>query len=113
MSKRYRLKLATWTVHREPGQPSPRLLSSPEAVTLLARDLLLTAEDDKEHFWAIYLNAQNHYLMHTLVSTGTLSASLVHPGRFSVRHSEKGPPASSSSTIIRPEIPFRPVRIFG
>jgi DNA repair protein RadC len=25
------------------------------------------------------LNAQNHYLMHTLVSTGTQSASLVHP----------------------------------
>lgn len=27
----------------------------------------------------ILLNAQNHYLMHTLVSTGTQSASLVHP----------------------------------
>jgi DNA repair protein RadC len=25
------------------------------------------------------LNSQNHYLMHTLVSPGTLSASLVHP----------------------------------
>jgi DNA repair protein RadC len=58
---RYRLKLATWIVHREPGQPSPRLLSSPEAVALFARDLLHTADDDKEHFWAIYLNTQNHY----------------------------------------------------
>jgi DNA repair protein RadC len=37
------------------------------------------ADDDKEHFWAIFVNAQNHYLMHTLVSTGTQSASLVHP----------------------------------
>ncbi len=55
------------------------MLSAPEAVALLARDLLNTADDDKEHFWAIFLNAQNHYLMHTLVSTGTLSASLVHP----------------------------------
>jgi len=36
-------------------------------------------DDDKEHFWAIFLNTQNHYLMHTLVSIGTLSASLVHP----------------------------------
>jgi len=55
------------------------VLSSPEAAALLARDLLLTADDNKEHFWAIYLNTQNRYLMHTLVSTGTLSASLVHP----------------------------------
>ena len=35
LSVRYRLKLATWIVHREPGQPSPRLLSSPEAVALV------------------------------------------------------------------------------
>jgi DNA repair protein RadC len=76
---RYRLKLATWIVHREPGQPSPRVLGSPEAVALLARDLIRDADDDKEHFWVIFLNAQNHYLMHTLVSTGTRSASLVHP----------------------------------
>ena len=76
---RYRLKLATWIVRREPGQPSPRILNSPQAVALLAGDLLKAADDDKEHFWAIFLNAQNHYLMHTLVSTGTQSASLVHP----------------------------------
>ena len=76
---RYRLKLATWIVEREPGQPSPRMLSAPAAVALLARDLLNTADDDKEHFWSIYLNAQNHYLLHTLVSTGSQSASLVHP----------------------------------
>ena len=76
---RYRLKLATWTVVREPGQSSPRILGDPAAVVLLARDLLKEADDDKEHFWLILLNAQNHYLMHTLVSMGTQSASLVHP----------------------------------
>jgi len=76
---RYRLKLATWIVEREPGQPSPRMLSAPAAVALLARDLLNTADDDKEHFWAIFLNSQNRYLLHTLISTGTQSASLVHP----------------------------------
>ena len=76
---RYRLKLATWIVHRAAGQPSPRILGSPEAVALLARDFLRTADDDKEHFWVIFLNARNSYLMHTLVSTGTQSASLVHP----------------------------------
>jgi DNA repair protein RadC len=65
-------------VVREPGQPSPRILSSPEAAALLAADLLKEHDDDKEHFWAIFLNSQNHYLMHTEVSVGTLSASLVH-----------------------------------
>jgi DNA repair protein RadC len=76
---RYRLRLATWTVVREPGQPSPRLLSDPEAAGLLALDLVRARDDDKEHFFAVLLNAQNHYLMHTEVSVGTQSSSLVHP----------------------------------
>ena len=76
---RYRLKLATWTVVREDNQASPRMLSSPEAVALLAIDLVKAHDDDKEHFWVLFLNAQNHYLMHTEVSVGTQSASLVHP----------------------------------
>jgi len=78
-TRRYHLKLATWTVVRESGGLSPRTLSNPAAVAELARDLLRDYDDDKEHFWAIFLNAQNHYLLHTLVSTGTQSASLVHP----------------------------------
>jgi DNA repair protein RadC len=78
-TRRYHLKLATWTVVRESGGHSPRTLSSPAAVAELARDLLREHDDDKEHFWAIFLNSQNHYLLHTLVSTGTQSASLVHP----------------------------------
>ena len=78
-SIRYRLKLATWTVVREPGQPSPRILCGPEEVALFAADLLREADDDKEHFWAIFLNAQNHYLLHTEVSIGTQSATLVQP----------------------------------
>lgn len=76
---RYRLKLATWIVVREPGQSSPRILSSPEVAAALALDLVTAHDDDKEHFWAVLLNAQNHYLMHTEISVGTQSASLVHP----------------------------------
>ena len=76
---RYRLKLATWTVVREGNQGSPRLLSSPDDVALLAIDLIESCDDDKEHFWVLLLNAQNHYLMHTEVSVGTQSATLVHP----------------------------------
>jgi len=78
-TKRYRLKIATWTVVREAGQPSPRKLDCPEAVVELARDLFRDQDDDREHFWAILLNAQNRYLLAHLVSTGTQSATLVHP----------------------------------
>jgi DNA repair protein RadC len=78
-SVRYRLKLATWTVVREPGQPSPSQLDRPEIVATLARDLLATADDDKEHFWILLLNAQNGHLLTHLVSTGSQSASIVHP----------------------------------
>ena len=78
-TRRYHLKLATWTVVRESCAPSPRTLSSRAAVAELARDLLRDHDDDKEHFWAIFVNAQNHYMLHSLVSTGTQSASLVHP----------------------------------
>ena len=49
------------------------------SAALFARDLIRDADDDKEHFWVVMLNTQNVYLLHTLVSTGTLSASLVHP----------------------------------
>src|SRR5947207_6338115 len=76
---RYRLKLATWFVVREAAQESPRLLSDPEAAALLAIDLAKAADDDKEHMWAVLLNVQNRYLMHTIVTVGTQSASLVHP----------------------------------
>jgi DNA repair protein RadC len=78
-TRRYRLKVATWTVVRECGAPSPRTLSTPSAVAELARDLLCEHDDDKEHFWVVLLNAQNRHLLHTEVSVGTQSASLVHP----------------------------------
>jgi DNA repair protein RadC len=78
-ARRYRLKLATWTVVREPGQPSPRKLDSPTTVADLARDFIRAADDGREHFWCVLLDAQLRYLMHTEVSVGTLTASLVHP----------------------------------
>jgi DNA repair protein RadC len=78
-ARRYRLKLATWTVVREPGQLSPRELDSPTAVAELALDLVHSADDGREHFWCILLDAQLRYLMHTEVSVGTLTASLVQP----------------------------------
>ena len=49
---RYRLRLATWTVVRERGEPSPRILSDPEAAARLALDLARASDDDKEHVWS-------------------------------------------------------------
>jgi len=77
--RRYRLRAASWTVVREPGQPSPRTLGDPKAVAELAKDLVAVCDDDKEHFWVLLLNAQNHYLLHTEIAMGTQSACLVHP----------------------------------
>ena len=77
-SKRYRLKLATWIVVRESEQPSPRVIQDPKTAALLAQDLVQACDDDKEHFWVVLLNGKHRYLMHTLVSTGTQNASLVH-----------------------------------
>ncbi len=78
-ARRYRLKLASWTVVREPGQPSPRVLSQPAAVAALGVDLVKSVDDDKEHFWLLLLNSQNHLSLVHEVSVGTQSASLVHP----------------------------------
>jgi hypothetical protein len=78
-ARRYRLKLATWTVVREPGQLSPRRLDGPAASSELARDLARDADDGREHFWAVLLDSQLGYLLHTKVSVGTLTGTLVHP----------------------------------
>jgi DNA repair protein RadC len=78
-SKRYRLKLATWTVVREVDAPSPRKINNPEDAAQLALELAHAYDDDKERFFVVLLNTKHRYLMHTEVSVGTVSASLVHP----------------------------------
>ena len=77
--RRYRRVAVTYTVAREqPPAAWPRL-SSPEAAAEFARELLAAHDDDREHFWVIFLNSQNGYTGHHLVSTGSLSAAIVHP----------------------------------
>ena len=68
-----------WSKPQRDSSPCSESESRRSPQPELARDLLRDHDDDKEHFWAILLNAQNHYLLHTLVSIGTQSASLVHP----------------------------------
>ena len=77
--KRYRLVSKSWLVVREVGEPSPRILGNPEAAARLTGDLIRARDDDREHFWVVFLSAQNHFQGVHEVSTGILSASLVHP----------------------------------
>jgi DNA repair protein RadC len=78
-SKRYRLKLATWIVVREAEEPSPRKINNPDDAARLAQEFVKPTDDDKERFWVVLLNQKHRYLMHTEVSVGNQSASLVHP----------------------------------
>jgi DNA repair protein RadC len=78
-SKRYRLKLAIWIVVREAEEPSPRRINNPDDAARLAQEFIRASDDDKEHFWVVLLNQKHRYLLHTEVSVGNQSASLVHP----------------------------------
>lgn len=75
--KRYQVKVLRLTVVRDASAPDPRIMNAPAAVADLMRELM--PDDDREHMWALYLNAQNRLLEVYPVSTGTLTASLVHP----------------------------------
>ena len=78
-SRRYRRVAVTYTVAREHGPASWPTLSSPEAAAAFGRELVAAHDDDRERFWVIFLNAQNGYTGHHLVSIGSLAASIVHP----------------------------------
>lgn len=74
----YRVRAISFTVVREPGPTLGRPeLSSPAAAVPVARRLI--PDDAREHFVAIFLDAQNRLVATHEVSSGTLSASLVAP----------------------------------
>src|SRR5215475_3322554 len=73
----YAVNVVRFTVVREAPAGAPRSLGDPDAVAALARDLI--PDDGREHFGVFLLNAKNGLVAYHEVSTGTLSASLVHP----------------------------------
>ena len=75
---RYRLTKLRVTVIRE-GAPPPRILSSPEDVVRLATEFANLEDDDREHFWAVCLDAKNRYLGHFEISAGGTSETPVDP----------------------------------
>ncbi len=75
----YTIHVVRFRVVRESGAPRTRRtpLSTPSAVAALAAQLI--PDDAREHFGVLMLDAQNRLVVYHGVSTGTLSASLVHP----------------------------------
>jgi DNA repair protein RadC len=81
---RYKLHVVSFSVMRDSAPAVPRpsshsrpKLNDPAAVANLARQII--ADDAREHFWVLMLDSQNRLVAAHEVSTGTLSASLVHP----------------------------------
>lgn len=75
----YRISRVSFSVAREavPSMKSRKRIETPAAVAELARELI--ADDAREHFLVLLLDAKNRLVAVHEVSTGTLSASLVHP----------------------------------
>ena len=61
------------------AQDPYREIGCPQAAAALAAELVARHDDDREHFWVIFLNARNHYQGHHEVAMGSLSACMVEP----------------------------------
>ena len=76
----YRLKTFRVQFVAEPGEfPTGSPCRSSEEVQSLARAIYATLDADKEHFVLLVLNNKNRVNGFKVVSTGSLTASLVHP----------------------------------
>jgi len=76
----YRLKTFRVQFVAEPAEfPAGTACRSAEDVQRLARTIYDTLDADKEHFVLLTLNNKNRVNGFKVISTGTLTASLVHP----------------------------------
>jgi DNA repair protein RadC len=71
------IRQVSYIVARETVPVYRDKLDSPEPTAALARCLI--PDDDREHFYAFLLDSQNRLAAAHHVSTGSLSASIVHP----------------------------------
>jgi DNA repair protein RadC len=75
-SRRY-IRQVLYIVARETIPACRERLDGPDPVAALAR--LVVPDDDREHFYAFFVDSQNRLLAAHHVSTGSLSTSIVHP----------------------------------
>lgn len=59
--------------------PEMKDASAPEQVYEIAREILKTEDQEKEHFYILILDGKNKLKSAKHISTGTLTSSLVHP----------------------------------
>ncbi len=77
MPDRYRVNVLHVSVARDGCAARRPRASSPSEAAALARQLI--PDDDREHFGLLLLDSQNLLNAYHEVSTGSLSASIVHP----------------------------------
>jgi DNA repair protein RadC len=75
-SRRY-LRHVSYTIVHESGPAVRDRVDTPELAAAVARRLI--PDDGREHFVVLFLDSQNRLTGHHHVSTGSLSASIVHP----------------------------------
>ena len=76
----YRLKTFRVQFVAEPGEyPAGSPCRSSEDVERVARAIYQTLDADKEHFLLLGMNNKNRVNGFKVISTGSLTASLVHP----------------------------------
>ncbi len=75
-STRY-VRRVSYTVVREYEPATREKLDNPESVAALTRRVI--PDDDREHLHAFFVDSQNRLLAAHHVSTGPISASIVHP----------------------------------
>jgi DNA repair protein RadC len=75
-STRY-IRHVSYTVVRESEPATTDKLDSPDRAADVARHVI--PDDGREHFYALFLDSQNKLTAVHHVSTGSLSASIVHP----------------------------------
>ena len=75
----YRLDTFKVQLVAEPGMNPGRPIRSSEDLYQYAKSVYATLDADKEHFTIISVNNKNRVHGFKVISTGTLTASLVHP----------------------------------
>lgn len=80
-----RYRLTTFTVHDSGGSPEGKTyrngapLRSSEDVYRYCQAVFAELDADKEHFLLFAMNNKNRLIGYKVISTGSLTASLVHP----------------------------------
>ncbi len=72
-------ELETFKVRLKVSEPETAQARSPQQVQAILRPIYADLDADQEHFTVLLLNNKNYVRAHKLLSSGSQTASLVHP----------------------------------